>query len=68
MAQIGVNTLFRKEADFQRVLYYKKIAIRLLNWEPQMYYGLYRDVHPIRRNSMSHCNVYCKDYLYSIIG
>jgi len=33
MAQIEVNISFRKEADFQQVLYYKKITIRLLNWK-----------------------------------
>jgi hypothetical protein len=33
MVQIEVNTSFRKGADFQQVLYYKKITIRLLNWE-----------------------------------
>jgi hypothetical protein len=51
----------RKGADFQRVLYYKKITIRFFNWETQMSLG-YQDVHPIR-NPISHCNEYCKDYL-----
>jgi hypothetical protein len=62
MVQIEVYASPKKGADFQQVLYYKKATKRLLNWETQMNL-VYRDVLPIRRNSIGFCNKYCKDYL-----